>query len=60
MTDKGKGKEIIVGDTQEANENTKISCGKVMTEKTTDGGETLKITITTSNTRGQAQAGGQA
>jgi hypothetical protein len=31
-----------------------------VTEKTPNGGETLKITITTSNTGGQAQAGGQA
>jgi hypothetical protein len=29
-------------------------------EKTPDGGETLKITITTSNTGGQAQAGNKA
>jgi hypothetical protein len=29
-------------------------------DKTSDGRETLKITITTSNTGGQAQAGNQA
>ena len=50
--DKGKGKEIIIGDTREADEKTKISCRKVVTEKTFDGRETLKIIITTSNTRG--------
>jgi hypothetical protein len=58
--DKGKGKEIIIGDTREANENSKISCRKVVAEKTLDGGETLKVTITTSGTGGQAQTRGQA
>jgi hypothetical protein len=52
--DKGKGKEIIIGGTQYTNENAKISCRKVVTENTPDKGETLKVTITTSNTRGQA------
>jgi hypothetical protein len=40
--------------------NTKISCRKVVTEKTPDVGETLKITITASNAGEQAQAGGHA
>jgi hypothetical protein len=52
-TDKGKGKEVIIGDTRKADENNKISCRKVMAEKTPNGGETLKITITTSNTGGR-------
>jgi hypothetical protein len=43
---------IIIGDTREADENTKICCGKVMTEKTPNGGETLKIIIMTSNIGG--------
>jgi hypothetical protein len=59
MADKGKGKEVIIDDARKANENNKISCRKVVAEKTPDGRETLKITITTSNTRGQAQAGNQ-
>jgi hypothetical protein len=56
--DKGKGKEIIIDDTRETDENAKISCRKVVTEKTPDRRDTLKIIITTSNTGGQAQAGG--
>ena len=51
--DKGKDKEIIIGDAREANENVKIPCRKVVTEKTPKGGETLRITITTSNTGGK-------
>jgi hypothetical protein len=53
--DKGKGKEIVIGNARESDENHKISCRKVVAEKTPDGGETLKVTITTSGTRGQAR-----
>jgi hypothetical protein len=60
MADKGKGKEVIIGDVRKADQNNKISCWKVVAEKASDGGETLKITITTSNTGGQVQAGNQA
>jgi hypothetical protein len=60
MADKGKGKEVIIGDARKADENNKISCRKMVAEKTPDGGETLKVTITTSNARGQAQVGSQA
>jgi hypothetical protein len=56
---KGKGKENITGDQREADEVTKISCSKVVAEKTPDGGETLKITIPASNAGVQAQVGGQ-
>jgi hypothetical protein len=52
-TDKGKGKEIIIGNPQEADEITKISYRKVVVEKTLDGGETLKITISDSNVGGR-------
>ena len=38
-TDKGKGKEVLIGDTREADEITKNS----------EVGETLKVTITTSS-----------
>jgi hypothetical protein len=58
--DKGKGKEVIIGDAQKADENNKISCSKVVAEKTPNGRETLKVTITTSNTGGQVQARDQA
>jgi hypothetical protein len=58
--DKGKGKEVIIGNAQEADENNKVSCKKVVAEKTPDGGETLKVTITTSSAGGQAQTGRQA
>jgi hypothetical protein len=44
--DKGKGKEIVISDAREAGGNHKISCRKVVAEKTPDGGETLKVTIT--------------
>jgi hypothetical protein len=50
--DKGKDKEIIIDNAREADGNHKISCRKVVAEKTPDGGETLKVTITTSNTGG--------
>jgi hypothetical protein len=52
-TDKGKGKEVIINNTRKADENNKISCRKVVAEKTPDVGETLKVTITTSNARGK-------
>jgi hypothetical protein len=57
--DKGKCKEIIIGSARDADENNKISCRKVVAEKTPNGGETLKVTITASGTRGQAQTGRQ-
>jgi hypothetical protein len=53
--DKGKGEEIVIGNAREADENHKISCRKVVAEKTPDGGETLKLTITTSGAGGQAR-----
>jgi hypothetical protein len=53
-SDKGKDKEIIIGKTREADGNHKISCRKVVAEKTPDGGGTLKVTITTSSAGGQA------
>jgi hypothetical protein len=55
-----KGKEVIISDARGAEENSKISCRKVVAERTLDGGETLKVTITTSNAGGQVQAGSQA
>jgi hypothetical protein len=51
---KGKDKEVIIGNAREADGNNKISCRKVLVEKTPDGGETLKVTITTSGTGEQA------
>jgi hypothetical protein len=51
--DKGKDKEIIIGNIREADGNHKISYRKVVAEKTPDGGETLKVTITTSGTGGK-------
>jgi hypothetical protein len=55
--DKGKGKEIIIGNAREADENIKISYRKVVAEKTPDGGETLKVTITASGTGGKHRQG---
>jgi hypothetical protein len=60
-TDKGKDKEVIIVNAREAEmEKNKISCRKVVAEKTPDGGETLKVTITTFGTGGQARARGHA
>jgi hypothetical protein len=59
-TNKEKGKEVIIDNAREADESNKVSCRKVVAEKTPDEGETLKVTITTSGTRGQAQTRGQA
>jgi hypothetical protein len=58
--DKGKGKETIIGDAKKADGDCKVSCRKVVAEKTPDGGETLKVTITASSTGGQAQTGRQS
>jgi hypothetical protein len=58
--DKGKDKEVIIGNAQEANGNNKISCRKVVAEKTPDGGETLKVTITTSSTGGKRRPRGRS
>jgi hypothetical protein len=52
-TDKGKDEEIITGNAREVDGNHKISCRKVVAEKTPDGGETLKVTIMTSSTGGK-------
>jgi hypothetical protein len=57
--DKDKGKETIIGNAKEADGDRKVSCRKVVAEKTPDGGETLKVTITASSTGGQAQTGRQ-
>jgi hypothetical protein len=57
--DKGKGKETIISNSKKADEDRKVSCRKVVAEKTPDGGETLKVTITASSTGGQAQTGRQ-
>jgi hypothetical protein len=58
--DKGKDKEVIIGNAREADGNNKISCRKVVAEKTPDGRETLKVTIITFDTGGQAQTRGHA
>ena len=55
--DEGKGKEIVIGDAREAGGNHKTSCRKVVAEKTPDGGETLKVTITASGTGGKHRQG---
>jgi hypothetical protein len=57
IADKEKGKEVIIGDARKADENNKISCRKVVAEKTPDGGEAVKVTITTSGTWASADKG---
>jgi hypothetical protein len=51
--DKDKGKETIIGNAKEADGDRKVSCRKVVAEKTPDGGETLKVTITASSAGGK-------
>ena len=55
--DKDKGKETIIGNAKEADGDCKVSCRKVVAEKTPDGGETLKVTITASSTGGKRRQG---
>jgi hypothetical protein len=57
IADKGKGKETIIGNAKEADGDRKVSCRKVVPEKTPDGGETLKVTITASSTGGKRRQG---
>jgi hypothetical protein len=52
-TGKGEDKEVIISNARKADGNNKKFCRKVVAEKTPDGGETLKVTIT--NARGQSQ-----
>jgi hypothetical protein len=52
--DKGKGKETIIGNAKKTDGDCKVSCRKVVAEKTPDGGETLKVTITASSTGASA------
>jgi hypothetical protein len=58
--DKGKDKEITIGNTREDDGNHKISCRKVVAEKTRDGGETLKVTIMTSSAGGKRRPRGRS
>jgi hypothetical protein len=53
VVDKEKGKGILISDPQVLDENRKILSREVITKKMTDGGEMLKITIKSSNTRGR-------
>jgi hypothetical protein len=55
--DKGKGKETIIGNAKKVDGDCKVSCRKVVAEKTPDGGETLKVTITASSTGGKRRQG---
>jgi hypothetical protein len=57
VADKGKGKEAIIGNTWEADENVKVFCRKVVAEKISHGEETLNITIMASNIGRQAREG---
>jgi hypothetical protein len=60
VADKEKGEGILIGDPRVTNENKKNPFRKVITEKTPDGGETLKITITSSSVGRQTQTGSEA
>jgi hypothetical protein len=57
--DKGKGKEVIISNARKADVNNKISCRKVVAEKTSDGGDSENYHHYLQHW-GQAQAGNQA
>jgi hypothetical protein len=53
VADKVKGKSVLIGDPLVPNLNMKSLYREVIVEKAPDGGETLKITIKSSNTGGR-------
>ena len=48
-----KGKNVIIGEPRTKIDNDKIRAREVMTEKTPDGKESLKITVKASRSRGK-------
>lgn len=54
VADEDKGKDIVIGDSQETDENRQIQSREVIAQMTHDGKETLKITIRTKSNGGQA------
>jgi hypothetical protein len=58
VADKDKGKCVLIGDPRVPNESKRTISRKVIADRTSDKGETLKITIISSNTERQAQTGG--
>jgi hypothetical protein len=60
MADKGKGKEVIIDDARKTDENNKISCRKVVAEKTSDGGGDSENYHHYLQHSGQAHVGNQA
>ena len=59
VVDKDTGKGVRIGDPRVPDESKETISKKVVAEKTPDEGETLKITIKSSNTRRQAQKEGR-
>jgi hypothetical protein len=53
VAEKDKGKSVLIGDPRVPDENKEALYRKVIVERTPDGGEMLKITIGSSNTRGR-------
>jgi hypothetical protein len=53
VVDKDKGKGALIGDPRVPDESKETISRKVVAEKKPNGGETLKITIKSSNTRGK-------
>jgi hypothetical protein len=49
VTDKDKGKGVLIGDPRVLDESKETISRKVIAENTPDRGETLKITIRSSN-----------
>lgn len=55
VANKFKGKGVLIGDPPVPNLNMMILSREVVVEKTPDGGETMKVTIKSSNIGGQTQ-----
>jgi hypothetical protein len=60
VTDKDKGKDVVVGEPHVTDENKKILSREIIAHNTHDEKETLKITIRTESARGKAWSGNQA
>lgn len=60
MTDKDKGKDVVIGEPRVTDENKKILSREIIAQNYHDEEETLKITIRTESARGKAWSGNQA
>ena len=56
QAEEAKGKNVIIGEERPKNVNDKILAREVVLEKTSDGNESLKITLRASRPGGQASS----